>query len=632
MPLLRSSTRPVAVQCFFCLSPSLLPPHPSTPDRKGKGKIAEVGTKWNWKCDRCGCWNIKDETGEMVSDLPAMHDTAYNERSFSLRAKPSSSHIPSSLLSTSSPFCHSCLANQTLIMNMLANYLPDDDDPSYPSLFAELPIYLAKLQSRYPPVCRNCQPAVDEALQKSDHRAQVQAWSSALDRGSRTAGPSSGKSALNRVGQVDIIVWRVRGLLWWMSAVLSMATTSSSRLQTILNNELSNITLKPFWLLGFHLLSVLWIAWDPYWLRRMRNRDQIKVEGKNIWVRNMLLITVLRVIGSLSSLGIKTDDSSRVPLTLLRVAFALELIIHSLTSIRISQPVKIKLVRPVSLTSTPMNSTTTTTGYSIPNPPSSPTNHLSSLSLSNTISHRQITANPIFGQASLHQPIPDIPVDGEPMDWEPTQQSNFANTLFSPTDEDELIFDKKENWDKFGINKQRMFHNQNETGLENLLAGWGINNSNPNLDSNSTVRSLQMKKSKYLRNNQKELRSIAYHAVKQVTIALITIRIIGIGISTFSADISIGFQAMNQHLLVIESINTILQVIVYQQYCTYTPASLSIKVFWTIFDIIIRLSIIRFGEGSIPWAKTLTSITNHHKIFLEYLIWGTMDVVGLFIG
>ena len=78
-----------------------------------------------------------------MSDLPAMRNTALNSRSFSLRgqssmliaeytlmtlvARPSSSHLPSTSSSYTSPFCHSCLANQTLITNMLANYLPDDD-------------------------------------------------------------------------------------------------------------------------------------------------------------------------------------------------------------------------------------------------------------------------------------------------------------------------------------------------------------------------------------------------------------------------------------------------------------------------------------------------------------------------
>lgn len=88
MPFLRSATRPIAVDCFFCLSPSLLPPASGSNGessqsgwlggtasavgfdevrtRKGKGKAGAVsmkarGTRSRWQCDRCGCWNIMNE-------------------------------------------------------------------------------------------------------------------------------------------------------------------------------------------------------------------------------------------------------------------------------------------------------------------------------------------------------------------------------------------------------------------------------------------------------------------------------------------------------------------------------------------------------------------------------------------
>jgi hypothetical protein len=71
---------------------------------------------------------------------PSMNSRSFEFRGRSLRlfavdrlieihadeiAKPSTSHLPSSL--AASPFCHICLTNQTLIMNMLANYLPDEN-------------------------------------------------------------------------------------------------------------------------------------------------------------------------------------------------------------------------------------------------------------------------------------------------------------------------------------------------------------------------------------------------------------------------------------------------------------------------------------------------------------------------
>lgn len=65
---LRSSSRPQPVECFFCLSTTLLPPASGVSngvslvvDRKGKGRAREGGTKWDWECDRCGCRNVRDE-------------------------------------------------------------------------------------------------------------------------------------------------------------------------------------------------------------------------------------------------------------------------------------------------------------------------------------------------------------------------------------------------------------------------------------------------------------------------------------------------------------------------------------------------------------------------------------------
>jgi hypothetical protein len=58
------------------------------------------------------------------SKLTAKRERALVERRI-VHGRYVRDHLTSS--TPTSPFCHSCLANQTLIMNMLANYLPDDD-------------------------------------------------------------------------------------------------------------------------------------------------------------------------------------------------------------------------------------------------------------------------------------------------------------------------------------------------------------------------------------------------------------------------------------------------------------------------------------------------------------------------
>lgn len=120
--------------------------------------------------------------------------------------------------------------------------------------------------------------------------------------------------------------------------------------------------------------------------------------------------------------------------------------------------VPLKLVRPVSTPATP--------------PPPGPEVHadtLSALSLSGTSpSHSYANgrspppAQPVFGRQSLGLTPPPRD-DSEPMDWEPTATG-------SPTQ-------PSSDWDTFGIGRQNMFPRTSaseETGLEGLLASWGL--------------------------------------------------------------------------------------------------------------------------------------------------------------
>nr|XP_019051149.1 hypothetical protein I302_01598 [Kwoniella bestiolae CBS 10118]OCF30079.1 hypothetical protein I302_01598 [Kwoniella bestiolae CBS 10118] len=561
--------------------------------------------------------------GEMISDLPAMHDTAYNERSFSLRAKPSSSHIPSSSSSSSSTslFCHSCLANQTLIMNMLANYLPDDDDPSYPMLYADLPNYLAKLHSRYPPVCRNCQPAVDEALRKSDHRAQVQAWSSALDRGARSPsrGDGSGGGEVGRVSKGDTIIWRIRGILWWISLGLSMG-------QGILNVSPPTLPRIPMSLFLFNALSIIWIAWDPYWLRRVRNREKVKVEGRGTWISNMLLITLARLMGSMSSCLVTSDQElSYYPLKLLQATFAIEiaLLLHSLMSIKISQPIAIKLVRPVSVTSD-----IPPASQSISN-----ANGISSLSLSShTPTQTKNGVNPIFGQPSLHQPLPEPQADAEPMDWEPTQQPS-RYPMFSPQSEDGDgdLFQTKQDWDKFGTNKQRMFHNKNdETGLESLLAGWGLGGTTPNTLNPTNANRIPIKSSLRKKpSHQWEIIDIIGAISLMVRFSGV-INIIVPTILDLYLDIGI-FKSLHRWVLVIESFYTATKCLLYLHRRNYDIANTTmIKILWSAVNLALRCSSLVPSVGPTSWLGLLVA-DERWRIAVEWSIWGLMDGVTLFI-
>jgi hypothetical protein len=96
----------------------------------------------------------------------------------------------------SSLFCQTCRTNQTLITNLLANYLPPADigllvnyhlthiqDSNHTTTLACLPVYKASLEVHYPLVCCNCLLAVQEHLKQKEHffwRMTGNKWSGAM--------------------------------------------------------------------------------------------------------------------------------------------------------------------------------------------------------------------------------------------------------------------------------------------------------------------------------------------------------------------------------------------------------------------------------------------------------------------
>jgi hypothetical protein len=128
-------------------------------------------------------------------------------------------------------FCRTCQTNQTLYLNLLSNYLPDDDDPNYDQLLAQLPKYKDSLGIRYPLVCADCSGNVEDQLKRSERLGRSNTLSSWLRDGkgkgtnqkSLLAEPDRRRPAIRRR---DIWVWRARGCLWAGSVVLSFACSA----------------------------------------------------------------------------------------------------------------------------------------------------------------------------------------------------------------------------------------------------------------------------------------------------------------------------------------------------------------------------------------------------------------------
>lgn len=108
-------------------------------------------------------------------------------------------------------------------------------DPEYSRLLAQLPSYQSSLETRYPPICQSCLPAVEEEIQRRDHMARTSALGGFLKE-------SRGKEKQRQVAitrekrdlvERRLFVWRIRGLLWIEGVFAAIAGYSSGKYHTI---------------------------------------------------------------------------------------------------------------------------------------------------------------------------------------------------------------------------------------------------------------------------------------------------------------------------------------------------------------------------------------------------------------
>lgn len=105
---------------------------------------------------------------------------------------------------------------QILLRELTLNYVHTAQDPEHSLLLAHLPAYQSSLETRYPPICPSCLPAVEEEIKRRDNMARTSALGGFLkeSRGKgkqrQVAVTQGQKEALER----QLVIWRVRGVLW----------------------------------------------------------------------------------------------------------------------------------------------------------------------------------------------------------------------------------------------------------------------------------------------------------------------------------------------------------------------------------------------------------------------------------
>ncbi|KAI8461865.1 hypothetical protein BY996DRAFT_2644148 [Phakopsora pachyrhizi] len=304
---------------------------------------------------RCGGWSRKDQFGKLLDYLPEMSDVSLNpipispDRSFhnQISPKPSPSDSDRKPIRSSeekpdqsdSPFCRTCRTNQMLQLNLLANYLPDDDtdqtmteplnsSSSSRDLMRDLPRYKKRLESRYPVVCPGCSKRVTKIIKDKDYRLKAQSFSDSIKKFTSVTNiksinlkgrsVSKGSSSLNfnirklRWFAITRALWSFGGSLWRFSHLLGIVTaiycTISNPKNLIETRSLSKSCLSHSWnqfnffgdtcklLYCFHLVDFICsMSYDPTWLRAHKLKVQgIKVDLKGR--KRLLLLNILSFI------------------------------------------------------------------------------------------------------------------------------------------------------------------------------------------------------------------------------------------------------------------------------------------------------------------------------------------------
>ncbi|KAH7389510.1 Ima1 N-terminal domain-containing protein [Phaeosphaeria sp. MPI-PUGE-AT-0046c] len=125
-----------------------------------------------YHCPQCDAVNHFDERGH-ITDPPVEAITTSLSTSIRYTHSPSRSPSPVMSLAAESPFCDSCQRNQALVQNLIAEYLPDEDDPEYAKYEASFDGYRAELEERYPQVCKNCEARVNDQIRNAGYAAKA---------------------------------------------------------------------------------------------------------------------------------------------------------------------------------------------------------------------------------------------------------------------------------------------------------------------------------------------------------------------------------------------------------------------------------------------------------------------------
>ena len=101
-------------------------------------------------------------------------------------------------------------------------------DPSYTSRLASLPAYTSSLQTRYPPVCESCRPAVEEEIQRKETMARTRALGGALKETRAIGRVRRGEREQQRKRSLRMLLWKIQGVAWLACLGFSLLLNGAS--------------------------------------------------------------------------------------------------------------------------------------------------------------------------------------------------------------------------------------------------------------------------------------------------------------------------------------------------------------------------------------------------------------------
>ncbi|KAL8996413.1 MAG: hypothetical protein Q9169_004061 [Polycauliona sp. 2 TL-2023] len=168
---------------------------------------------WQWKCEQCDAVNHLDEHGEITDPPIPSPETPLPTR----YANPQPSLLSSTTnIPDRSLFCPRCLQNQHIVNQALAEYLPPQDDPTYPEFEYALPGYRKKMEERFPQVCRDCAPAVDDRIRSTGYAAKTDHLRRMMDR-------TRGQGVVRKSWNLKSLALMFGGVGWTLGSMAQLA-------------------------------------------------------------------------------------------------------------------------------------------------------------------------------------------------------------------------------------------------------------------------------------------------------------------------------------------------------------------------------------------------------------------------